>query len=89
MPRVRMFFSEFPACFYVTFTEAKNATQLGPQRKYRDSSRLFDILRAARAPVEDHQLVECALLSRRPGSVILNLTRQQYRRLKYGSASSK
>ena len=84
MPRVRMFFSEMPTGYYVTFSEFDSATKLGRLRKYGDQSRVFDILRAAHAPLEDHQALEYALNSRRPGSVVLNLSAEQYQRLKYG-----
>jgi hypothetical protein len=43
---------------------------------------VFDILRAAHAQQEDHQTVQEVLRSRRPGSVELNLTQEQYGRLK-------
>jgi len=41
-----------------------------------------DILRAARDPQEDHHSVALALQSRRPGAVELNLTQEQYNKLK-------
>jgi hypothetical protein len=37
-----------------------------------------------RAPLEARQAVEMALASQRPGRVVLNLTPDQYHRLKFG-----
>jgi hypothetical protein len=82
MPRVTMHFVELPMSLSVTFIEGSQ--KLGPIRRYADSSYLYDILRAAKAPLEDVQAVEFALLSRRPDAVTLNLTSEQYDKLKRG-----
>jgi hypothetical protein len=77
-----MFFSELPMGLNVCFVEGMQ--QVGKQRTYPDPSRVYDILRAAKASQEDHQAVEYALRERRPGSVELNLSQEQYERLRRG-----
>jgi hypothetical protein len=48
---------------------------------YRDPDRIYELLRAAHAPLEDHQMVEMCLRERRPGGVDLRLTEAQYQKL--------
>jgi NMD protein affecting ribosome stability and mRNA decay len=80
--KVRMFYHEWPSGLSVCFVEGTQ--QVGKQRMYKDPDRVFDILRAAHAQQEDHQAVQEAPRSCRPGSVELNLTQEQYDRLKKG-----
>jgi hypothetical protein len=77
-----MFYQEWPAGLSVCFVEGTQ--QVGKQQMYKDPDKVFDILRAAHAQQEDHQAVQEALRSRRPGSVELNLTEEQYGKLKGG-----
>jgi hypothetical protein len=75
-------FYEMPMGLTVTFVEGTQ--KLGRVRQYADPDRIYDIIRAARAQSEDIQAVEFALLSRRPGAIQLNLTNDQYEKLKRG-----
>ncbi len=74
-----------PTGYHVTFMDPDTQATVGRSRKYRDESKLYDILRAAHAPLEARQAVEIALRSQRPGRVVLTLTPDQYHRLKFGS----
>jgi hypothetical protein len=69
-----------------TFVEGTQ--QVGKQGTYKDPDRVYDILKAARAPQEDFQAVEYALEERRPGSVELKLTEDQHRKLTRGGIST-
>jgi hypothetical protein len=73
---------EWPSGLSVCFVDGTQ--QVGKQRMYKDHDEVFDILRPAQAQQEDHQAGEWALRGRRPGSVELNLTQQQYEKLKGG-----
>ena len=77
-----MFYQEWPTGLSVCFVEG--VEQVGKQQMYRDPDRVYDILKAARAPQEDFQAVQYALKERRPGSVEPKLTEEQYRKLKRG-----
>jgi hypothetical protein len=79
---VRMFYQELPMGLSVCFVEGNQ--QVGKQLMYTDPNKVFEILRAAHAQQEDYQTVEEALRTRRPGSVELNLTQEQYDKLKGG-----
>jgi hypothetical protein len=83
MPRVMMHFYEMPTGLTVTFIES--GRKIGRARHYADPDRIYDILRAAKAPSEDIQTVEFALVNRRPGAVALRLSQEQYDKLKRGS----
>ena len=78
--KVKMHFYEMPMGLDVCFIE--NSQQLGKRLHYADPTRIYDLLRAAHCPVENHQIVELAIRERRPGSVDLSLTEQQYQKLK-------
>ena len=84
MPRVRMFVQEWPSSYVVVFTEVENSSiQVGKQYEYPDTSRVFDILRSARAPLETHRAVEHGLASpQHQACVVLQLTQEQYDKLK-------
>ena len=75
-----MHFYEMPTGLTVSFIEGSQT--LGQVRQYADPDRIYDILRAARAPSEDIQAAEFALLSIRPGAIQLNLISEQYEKLK-------
>ena len=77
-----MFYQEWSSGLSVCFVEGTQ--QVGKQRMYKDPDRVYEILRAAKAPQEDHHSVQEALRNRRPGSIELNLTQQQYDKLKGG-----
>jgi hypothetical protein len=79
---VKMFYSELPMGRDVCFCEGNQ--QIGKRLKFSDPDRIYDLLRAAKCPVEDHQIVEEALRQRRPGSVNLHLSEEQYQKLKRG-----
>jgi hypothetical protein len=82
MPKVRMHFMEMPRGLHLTFVEGPNA--VSRPRLYVDPDKIYEILRAAKAPQEDHHAVALALHTRRPGAVELNLTQQQYDKLTRG-----
>jgi hypothetical protein len=79
MHQVRMFFIEMQGVFTVTFCQG--ARQVGRSFRYTDSQKILDILREARCPIEDHNLVERSLVERRPGSVQLKLSDAQHQKL--------
>ena len=76
---VRMFFIEMQGVYRVTLCQGNR--QVGRQFRYTDGQRILDILREARCPVKDHNLVERCLVERRPGSVQLHLTDEQHQKL--------
>jgi hypothetical protein len=78
--KVRMFYTETPMELDICFIE--NNQQIGKRLKYSDPSRIYDLLRAANCPIEDHQIGEHSFSERRPGSVELHLTEQQYQKLR-------
>ena len=78
-----MHFQDWPLGIYVTFSDTQQK-KLGRTWRFSDESKVFDILRASRCPVEDHNLVERAFVERRPGRVTLQLTDEQYQRLVEG-----
>ena len=59
-----------------------NNQQIGKRINYADPTKIYDLLRAAKCPVKDHQIVKLAVRERRPGSVELRLTEEQYQKLK-------
>jgi hypothetical protein len=77
---VRMFYSQMPLGLDVCFCEGNQ--QIGKRLRYADPDRIYDLLRAANCQIEDHQIVEHALRQRRPGSVNLHLSEEQYNKLK-------
>ena len=77
-----MFFQDLPLGLNICFVDGM--AQVGKQRTYSDPDKVYDILRAAKASLEDHQAVSHALQQRRPGSVELSLTQQQYDKLRRG-----
>jgi hypothetical protein len=79
---VRMFYYEWPMGLSVCFMEGQ--IQVGKRWSYSDTDRIYEILRAVHAPQEDHHAVAEALKQRRPGSVDLRLTEEQYEKLKRG-----
>jgi hypothetical protein len=79
--KVRMFYIEMPTGLDICFVENNNQP-VGKRLFYSDPTRIYDLLRAARSSVEDHQIVELALRDRRPGSVELSLTEEQCQKLK-------
>jgi len=70
---------EIPRGLHITFVEGPNA--VGRSRVYVDPDKIYEILRAAKSPQEDHHAVSLALQSRRPGSVELKLSPEQYDKL--------
>jgi hypothetical protein len=79
---VRMFFQEWPTGLKVCFCEGSR--QVGKHLHYNDPDRIYDILRAAHCPQEDHHMVALVLKERRPGSLDIRLTEEQYNKLKRG-----
>jgi hypothetical protein len=79
---VRMFYQEWPMGLSICFCEGSK--QIGKHWRYPDPERIYEILRAANAPQEDHHAVAEALRQRRPGSIDLRLTEKQYDKLKRG-----
>jgi hypothetical protein len=77
-----MYYQEMPTGLNVCFCEGSK--QVGKQFHYHDPDRIYDLLRAAHAPQEDHHAVAEALRQRRPGSLDLKLTDEQYAKLKRG-----
>ena len=75
-----MHYYESPLCVDICFIE--NNQQVGKRLQYKDPTKIFDLLKAAHCLSEDHQAVELALRERRPGSVELRLTEEQYQKLK-------
>jgi len=89
MPRVRMFVQEWPTGYSVLFTEEHNSSiQVGRHYEYTHSDRLYEILRASHAPLEDHQALEYGLAARAVACVILNLNDEQYAKLKRRASPS-
>lgn len=71
-----MHFSETMYHYHLTFMEGSRS--LGRVLNFSDERKIFDLMRRAHATLEDHNIVEMALLSRRPGRVELRLTEEQY-----------
>jgi hypothetical protein len=79
---VRMFYQELPMGLSLCFCEGQK--QIGKHWRYPDPDRIYEILRAAKAPQEDHHAVAEALRHRQPGAIDLHLTEKQYEKLKRG-----
>jgi len=78
-----MFVQEWPTGYSVLFTEEHNSSiQVGRHYEYTHSDRLYEILRASHAPLEDHQALEYGLAARTVACVVLNLSAEQYTKLK-------
>jgi hypothetical protein len=77
-----MFYSEMPLGLDLCFCEGNQ--QIGKRLKFSDPDRIYDLLKAAHCPIEDHQVVQQALRQRRPGSVNLHLSEDQCQKLKRG-----
>jgi hypothetical protein len=75
-----MFYSETPMGLDVCFCEGN--VRVGERLHYLDPNRIYDLLRAAHCQQEDHHAVAEALKQRRPGSIDLRLTEEQYKKLK-------
>jgi hypothetical protein len=56
--------------------------RIGERLRDLDPNRIYDLLKAAHCPQEDHHIVAEALKQRRPGSIDLRLTEEQYNKLK-------
>jgi hypothetical protein len=73
---------EEPMGLDICFCEG--SVQVGKRIHYKDPDRIYDLLRAAHCQQEDHHMVAMALGERRPGSLELHLTEEQYNKLKRG-----
>lgn len=79
---VKMFYQEWPSGLKICFCEG--SSQLGKRLHYNDPDRIYEILKAAHCQQEDHHMVALTLKERRPGSLDLHLTEEQYNKLKRG-----
>lgn len=83
MPQVRVSIQNFMQSLTVLFLEMGSKPKLlGPIRRYADESSVFEILRRAHASLETHNIVENALRENRCCTVVLDLSDEQYAKLK-------
>lgn len=81
MPVVRMWISELAMSYHVVFTLPRGQTRVGRTFTYPSQEQVFNILRRAHANLETLNIVEHSLGERRPCSVELTLTAEQFIRL--------
>lgn len=79
MRKVSMHFIEIQWRYHVTFMEGSR--QVGKALHFNTDDKIYEILRRAHAPVEDHNMLERCLVARTPGSIELRLSDEQYFKL--------
>jgi hypothetical protein len=77
-----MYFHEMMTALHVCFMEGNDL--VAKHHRYGDPDKIYDLLKAAHAPLEDHHAVAEALRQGRSKSVILPLSQAQYKQLKFG-----
>jgi hypothetical protein len=80
MPRIIASIQENPMAIVIIFIEGQR--RIGPILRCRDEETVFRVLRRAHANLESLSIVEMSLRARRPCTVNLTLTDEQYNRLK-------
>ena len=80
MPRVSCSIQDSPTSTVMIFYVGNQ--MIGPVRRYSDEQRVFEVLRRAHANLETIQIVEMVLAQRRPCNVTLELTDEQYAKLR-------
>jgi hypothetical protein len=70
MQSIRMHYTDMMLTFHVTFMEGNRA--LG-NLNFNSEEPIFEMMRRAHNPVEDHQIVENTIRERRPGVVELRI----------------
>lgn len=79
--KVRMWVTETAFTYHVTFTLSPGQQQVGRGYSLNSQEEVFALMRKAHATLEDINIVEMALSQRRPCSVVLGLTQDQFARL--------
>jgi hypothetical protein len=80
MPTVKMFFQETMLKFDVCFLQGN--TLIGSHWEFTDAEKIIALMESANCRFRDVQLVRQALKERRPGSIDIELTNEQFQRLK-------
>jgi len=78
---VQMWVQETAFLYHVVFTMPSGQNAIGRSYSYNSPEEVFDVLRRAHANLETINIVEHALSERRPCSVTLQLTHEQFGRL--------
>jgi hypothetical protein len=82
MPRVQISISEIMWTYHVVFIDPASQTAIGRTRRFNSDEMVYEMLRRGRADRETMNIVEMNLTQGRPVMVDLNLTDEQYAKLK-------
>lgn len=80
MPIVKMFFQETMMKFDVCFIQGN--TLIGSHWEFTDAERIIALMESANCRFRDIQLVRQTLKERRPGSIDIELTDEQFDKLR-------
>jgi hypothetical protein len=80
MPVVRMFFQETMMKFDVCFIQGN--TLIGTHWEFPDAEKIIALMESANCRFRDIQAVRQTLKERRPGSIDIELTDEQFKSLK-------
>jgi hypothetical protein len=80
MPIVKMFFQETMLRYNVCFLQAN--TLIGTHWEFTDAEKVIGLMESANCRFRDIQLVRQTLKERRPGSIDIELTQEQFDSLK-------
>jgi hypothetical protein len=80
MPTVKMFFQETMMKFNVCFLQGQ--TQIGTHWEFKDVERVIGLMEAANCRFREIQLVRQTLKERRSGSIDIELSQEQFDRLR-------
>lgn len=80
MPILKMFFQETMTKFNVCFLQGQ--TQIGTHWEFKDVEQVIGLMEAANCRFREIQLVRQTLKERRSGSVDIELSKEQFDRLR-------
>jgi hypothetical protein len=80
MPIVKMFFHEAMTKFNVCFLQEQ--TQIGTHWEFKELEQVIGLMEAANCRFRDMQLVRQTLKERRSGSIDIELSQEQFDRLR-------
>jgi hypothetical protein len=78
LPRVQVSIQDMPLHTIVIFIDPQRQAKIGPTRRYSSTEPVMEMLRHAHPNLETLNLVENALVERRPCMVYLDLSAEQY-----------
>lgn len=82
MPRVQVSIQDFPTHTCVIFIDRRTTQRIGPMRRFTSEHKLLEMLHRGRANLETINIVEHALRERRCCMIDLDLTDEQFEKLR-------